>query len=695
MLMRSALSGVLAGLCVATSARAEIIDDFESPSSPAPWTFSNGAEFPGATGSLERSTGQTGNGARLAYDFSGGGAYVAMYRSLASVEPARPIALWLRADPGLRLVFRVTDAEGQSIQFPIRRPFEALAPGGWYRAVVPDRAEPIDHWGGANDGVIHGGVRELGILVQRSELASVAGSIDVDEVALLDAAEFELDPSAPGIALDPAAAVLRGRLGANLHATNDDRLLDLLRDAGLSWVRMDLFWDWVERQEGVYDFGAFDDLVGALDARDMKAILILDYGNPLYGGSPPTTPGAIAAYGNYAEAAARHFAGRGVVFEVWNEPDSPHFWPPEGAAAEYVPLLREGITRVHRGDPAAQVSTGGASWFDFPWFREVLEAGGADGADFVGVHPYRSEVPETAVADFVLLRQMVGSALQQPPPVLSTEWGYTATDLGGDGTAPAARARQAVLAVRQALTNWVLGTPISIWYDARDDCDDGADGQCNFGLVQHDYADKPAIVALRQLTRAAEGRRLTALLSTPETPRMIRLEGESDMLVVAWMSDPGSTRQVSAPEPLSAADAYGEPLALSPAAGRVVFTLDEAGGPVYLRYPSSASPDGGTAGSGPGSGGTAGAGGSSGFAGSVGSAGSAAGGATGAGARSGAAGGASSTSGDSGGCGCRAARGGTGLLPLLLAFVLLLGRRRARRWADSTSSLVSWNPYRV
>ena len=51
-----------------------VIDDFER-TSVAPWSFYNGSEFPGATGSLTIGTnsGYTGNGAHLAYDFSGGG----------------------------------------------------------------------------------------------------------------------------------------------------------------------------------------------------------------------------------------------------------------------------------------------------------------------------------------------------------------------------------------------------------------------------------------------------------------------------------------------------------------------------------------------------------------------------------------------------------------------------------------------
>ena len=63
---------------VAAETGAEL-EDFEGGYQPARWTFSNGAEFPGAKGSFERATeaaheGQFGG--KLTFDFTGGGNYV-------------------------------------------------------------------------------------------------------------------------------------------------------------------------------------------------------------------------------------------------------------------------------------------------------------------------------------------------------------------------------------------------------------------------------------------------------------------------------------------------------------------------------------------------------------------------------------------------------------------------------------------
>lgn len=602
--MRAGTAAALTALLVLASraARAEVLDDFEGPLA---WTLSNGAEFPGAVAALTSGTGHTGGGAHLSYDFSGGGAYVAMLRDVTDTSPGRTLAFWLRADARVQIVVRLTDSGDQTLQYDLGKPFEAVADGEWSRVVLSRSATPNDHWGGANDGVAHGAVKNVAILVSRSDRAPVAGAIDVDDVGWIDPAPFEVDPFAPGAALPPSA--LFDRWGAAIHFTRDDRALDALKNAGFAWVRTDLTWESVERQPGVYDFSAFDALLDAVAARSMRAILILDYGNPLYGGGPPKTDTAIAAFAAYARAAAQHFVGRPVIFEVWNEPDN-QFWPPGNVPLEYAALLPSVITAVHGGDAAAKVSTGGVSWFYWDYFQTYLGTGAAAGADYIGVHAYRNTPPETSVGDFMLLRALVSDLVTNDPPVINTEWGYTATSFGGDGTAAAARATQAVWGVRQQLSTWVAGVVVSIWYDVRDDCTNPTDGECNFGLLGNDYSDKPLMTAMRSLGNAARGRRLTALLSTAETPRAVRLEGNTDVVIVAWASEPKSTAELVVPTPLDATDVYGAAIALNPSAGKVTLTLDETKGPVYLRYDipvgwDAGAPNGGTGNSDAGGGG--------------------------------------------------------------------------------------------
>jgi hypothetical protein len=77
------------------------LDDFEGARAPEPWTFSNGSEFPGAKGSLAKGAGHSGSGAHLAYDFSGGGAFVAASLKLATPINAAEVGFWVKAPAGI------------------------------------------------------------------------------------------------------------------------------------------------------------------------------------------------------------------------------------------------------------------------------------------------------------------------------------------------------------------------------------------------------------------------------------------------------------------------------------------------------------------------------------------------------------------------------------------------------------------
>src|SRR5579885_1682956 len=114
--------------------------------------------------------------------------------------------------------------------------------------------------------------------------------------------------------------------GVNIHFTHPvPGEIDQIYDAGFRWVRMDFVWNEIERERGNYNFGSYDVLMSALDSRRIRPIFILDYGNDLYQHGSPRTPEARAAFVRFVEAAVRHFRHRGIVWEMWNEPNI-HFW---------------------------------------------------------------------------------------------------------------------------------------------------------------------------------------------------------------------------------------------------------------------------------------------------------------------------------------------------------------------------------
>ena len=256
--------------------------------------------------------------------------------------------------------------------------------------------------------------------------------MSIDDIRVENTSEvFELHPEAEVSPPVAGAAAITPRLGVNIHVLNDNAALDRAREVGFSFVRMDLIWADVERG-GRYRFDGYDALLAALDARGMGALWILDYGHPEHGGETPHTAQDIAAFSRFAAAAAAHFRGRKVQFEVWNEPNLPQFWKPAPDAAEYSALLRATVAAMRAADPAAVISSGGISRFDGMFLSQMLDVELTRQLDAIGIHPYRTNAPESVAEEWALVSDWARRAFGTRPEIWNTEWGYSSVDPSDD-----------------------------------------------------------------------------------------------------------------------------------------------------------------------------------------------------------------------------------------------------------------------
>ncbi|MGO8930867.1 MAG: cellulase family glycosylhydrolase [Limisphaerales bacterium] len=326
-------------------------------------------------------------------------------------------------------------------------------------------------------------------------------------------------------------AVLPAGVGVNIHfVTGHEKDLDLIAGAGFKFVRMDFAWGGIETRKGEYDWSGYEELLASLEKRGLRAILILDYSNPLYEetvtspnpitGAPqkatasPQHPASIAAFARWAAAAAKHFQGRHVLWEIWNEPNG-NFWSPKPDAQQYSTLAVAACKAIREAEPQATIIGPASSGFPWEFLETFLKSGVLEYLDAVSVHPYRDphSPPETAASDYQKLRAMIEryapTPRKDPIPILSGEWGYS-THKGG-----VSLETQAAFAARQQLSNLLNGVPLSIWYDWKNDGPDPNENEHNFGTVLPDLQPKPAYVAIQTLTRELSGYRIVRRISLP------------------------------------------------------------------------------------------------------------------------------------------------------------------------------------
>ena len=222
-------------------------------------------------------------------------------------------------------------------------------------------------------------------------------------------------------------------IGVNTHYGDprdplDPAALAQLRAAGVHFVRNDLDWASVERTPGVYDFvtPGFDALVEAADREGLHILLILDYGNPVYGPHQAVVGDeARQAFASYSGAAAARYGGRGHRWEIWNEPNMPQFWDASGQgpdAEEYALLVEATIPALRAADPSGEIlvgstfmglpavveAIGGIAGLEF--LRRLFAAGVPALADGITVHLYRVEPPESAAADLRAVRELMAES---------------------------------------------------------------------------------------------------------------------------------------------------------------------------------------------------------------------------------------------------------------------------------------------
>ncbi|MGB2861857.1 MAG: cellulase family glycosylhydrolase [Sedimentisphaerales bacterium] len=304
----------------------------------------------------------------------------------------------------------------------------------------------------------------------------------------------------------PGPAIAHG-FGVNIHFTGLPRDLKMIAEVGFKFIRMDLAWSRVERAKDVYDFkgSGYDSLTLGCEKLGIRVLYILDYSNELYESDRSVrTEAGRKAFADFAEAAAKRYAGKGILWEIWNEPNLKHFWSPQPSVDDYCKLVEASASRIRNADPSGQVVAGATSGIPFEWFEGCFKNGLLNWIDVLSVHPYRSQPPETVIQDYTKLCGLIARyvPIGKQIPVISGEWGYS--NLNWDKSRLTEQ-QQAEYLARMFLINSYQKIPVSIWYDWKNDGTDPNEREHQFGTVKHDLNPKAAYLAVKVLSSTLAG----------------------------------------------------------------------------------------------------------------------------------------------------------------------------------------------
>lgn len=302
-----------------------------------------------------------------------------------------------------------------------------------------------------------------------------------------------------------------------------DTMMTLVRDAGIRAIRDEVYWHEVETSPGVFTFQPkHDAYIQAALSRGIQPLIILDYGNALYGGTPRDS-GSRSAFARFCSTTVARYAPLGVKhYEIWNEPNlcietfCP--WFPAPSPLEYFELLKVAYSACKSADSSVIVLGGATSPLDEPETSEkipgvdfiyrIFQLGAGACMDAVSFHQYPvNRYPE----DWVPLETSRIRAVAPNKRLWITEVGHhTANAFGGVG-----EATQAAFIVR----TWLVGRSISdldriSWYDLQDDCFTDVDPECRYGILRQNKTPKDAYRAIAALHTTIGARSFVGLSLT-------------------------------------------------------------------------------------------------------------------------------------------------------------------------------------
>jgi hypothetical protein len=342
--------------------------------------------------------------------------------------------------------------------------------------------------------------------------------------------------------------VIPDGFGVNIHFTGEPRDLDMIRDGGFRFVRMDLGWSGVERQKGVYNFerAGYDALTAGCTKRGIRILYILDYSNRLYEEQQSVrTEAGRKAYAAFAEAAGKRYAGKGILWEFWNEPNIRQFWSPQPGIDEYCKMVEEAAGRLRQADPSGTLVAPATSTIPFDWLESCFQKGLLNWIDVLSIHPYRPQAPETVIKDYARLRRLIAqyAPAGKEIPIISAEWGYS--NINWD-KARLSDEQQASYLARMFLINLYEKVPVSIWYDWKNDGTDPNEREHHFGTVGHDLQPKAAYRAAQSLSATLAGYAIDKRLDpTDEKDFIFQLTAGKRRALAAWTT--GASHEVTLP----------------------------------------------------------------------------------------------------------------------------------------------------
>ena len=358
------------------------------------------------------------------------------------------------------------------------------------------------------------------------------------------------------------------------HETAGDLRLKQMNRLGIRWGRNSMWWDAIYKKRGGFEWEKADSVVSHFKKYGINQLAILNSSTDPLTGRPPVTDKGLEAWAGYVSEMATRYKGTITYWEVWNEPNIPHFWqfPPD--PVQYTRLLKITSEAIRKADPDAKIVGGVTSGTDIEFIRKMLENGAGKYMDIVSVHPYQLAAPDEEDSAVQLPRS---GELRNLLDKYNPDLGIWYTECGWPTTGGFTEKKQSEYLVKYFIMTLGEGIVDKVyWFNLDDWGPRGSSTGGHWGITFMDHSPKPSFLAFHVMMDLLKDYDSAGSWETGK-PAVIGYVFKKDQeeIYVGW-SPKGSCIVPSPGKKSLMIDLYGR---VSPAPGYVEMT----GSPVYFR----------------------------------------------------------------------------------------------------------------
>ncbi|MBQ0106119.1 MAG: hypothetical protein KBT47_08825 [Armatimonadetes bacterium] len=252
------------------------------------------------------------------------------------------------------------------------------------------------------------------------------------------------------------------------------------KDIGVEWVRIGNRWNFVEAKEGEFDWTEPDRIVDYYTQNGYKIMFVLGLEDmpQCYKDRKNDKDFIIERIGRFAKESAKHYKGKGFLWEISNEPE---VFPMEGFMNDpvsYTKIARLCAKNIKNYDKSGKIAACSVAWFDPGFLTACFENGLLkDGTvDCISYHGYHRKdyLPESSLTEDI--KWMRDACKKYSPKkyvsVVDSERGFGILD--GDSYQPrhkdnwrnfvTCQSAQAAYLARHYLEEIYNQIELSVWY---------------------------------------------------------------------------------------------------------------------------------------------------------------------------------------------------------------------------------------